>query len=483
VQNPRDVVTAQGKKQVGSITSGERGELVTVVYTVSASGNVLPPMFIFPRVNYKNHFIRGAPPGSIGNATRSGWINEDLFVEYLGHVIRHTRCSQEHKVLLIMDNHESHISVRAIDMAKANGIVLLTIPPHTSHRLQPLDRSVYGPFKGAYDRAMDGWLRSNPGKTVTIYEIPAIVNEAHMSAMIPRNIVSGFQNTGIHPFNKDLFSDDDFAPAAPTDREIVVHEATNESNQTSDDDSTIRATGPGTEGQQQSVDNPDEVVINPSTSGYVSPVDNADEVAINPSTSGYVSPVDVLPLPKAGQRKNTRKGRKKGSTKILTDTPVRNEIAATTKEKKSTITKARKTLFKQTKKQVKKPEPISSDSSSESEVQLEDETDDEISVDTDIMEGDFVVVRIAGKSRIVNYIARVDVIDNDTEEYEGVFLKKVPNRAISGDIIFIPNPDDSASFPKKDILSKLPQPKSIGGSARRSCQLMFKCDLSKWDLK
>jgi hypothetical protein len=68
--------------------------------------------------------------------------------------------------------------VEAIDIAKENGIVMLTIPPHTSHRLQPLDKSVFGPFKAAYNRPMDAWLRSYPGKTVTIYGIPSIVTNA-----------------------------------------------------------------------------------------------------------------------------------------------------------------------------------------------------------------------------------------------------------------------------------------------------------------
>lgn len=41
-----------------------------------------------------------------------------------------------------MDNHETHVSIQAITKAKENGIVLLTIPPHTSHKLQPLDMGV-----------------------------------------------------------------------------------------------------------------------------------------------------------------------------------------------------------------------------------------------------------------------------------------------------------------------------------------------------
>ena len=220
VQIPSKVVAQKGKKQVGSITSAERGDLVTVVYTICASGNVLPPLFIFPRVNYRDHFIRGSPPGSTGRATRSGWINEEVFVHYLKHIVHHSRCSIENKILLILDNHESHISLEAIDFARTSGIVLLTLPLHTSHRLQPLDRSVYGPFKNTYNQAMDAWLRSNPGKSISIYEIPGLVNEAQLGSITPRNVLSGFKNTGICPFNRNLFTDVDFAPSLVTDHPL-----------------------------------------------------------------------------------------------------------------------------------------------------------------------------------------------------------------------------------------------------------------------
>ncbi|XP_051558197.1 uncharacterized protein LOC127443547 [Myxocyprinus asiaticus] len=41
-------------------------------------------------------------------------------------------------------------------------------------KLQPLDRSVYGPFKKLINTASDAWMRMNPGKTMTIYDIPSL---------------------------------------------------------------------------------------------------------------------------------------------------------------------------------------------------------------------------------------------------------------------------------------------------------------------
>lgn len=72
VQKPKQVPARQGQKQVGAITSAERGELTTVVCTISASGNHLPPLMIFPRKNLQPHFMFGALPGTKGCVAKDG---------------------------------------------------------------------------------------------------------------------------------------------------------------------------------------------------------------------------------------------------------------------------------------------------------------------------------------------------------------------------------------------------------------------------
>ncbi|ELT91405.1 hypothetical protein CAPTEDRAFT_125523, partial [Capitella teleta] len=58
-------------KQVGQVTSGERGVLVTMCCCVNAARNALPPAYIFPRVHYRNHMLNGAPTGNC-----SFWMDE-----------------------------------------------------------------------------------------------------------------------------------------------------------------------------------------------------------------------------------------------------------------------------------------------------------------------------------------------------------------------------------------------------------------------
>ena len=59
---PIKIVTAKGKQNVGATMSGERGTNVTVATAVSASRNTVPPLFAFPRKNYKNYFVNNGPP-------------------------------------------------------------------------------------------------------------------------------------------------------------------------------------------------------------------------------------------------------------------------------------------------------------------------------------------------------------------------------------------------------------------------------------
>ena len=211
VQSPKQVSVAKGTKQIGSITSRERVELVTIVCYISGTGNSISPAFIFPRINYKDHFVRDGPTGSIDTSNKSEWINEKNFSMYLKHIVNQISCNNENRALLILDNHKSHVSMASIQSAKQNGLILLTIPLHTSHRLQPLDRSVFGPLKLKYNQAMDKWMQFNPGKIVTIYNIPPLVNKAYLAAFTPSNIQAGFKSTGIYLFCRDIFDASSFA--------------------------------------------------------------------------------------------------------------------------------------------------------------------------------------------------------------------------------------------------------------------------------
>ena len=140
VQTPDTVVARSGCKQVGRLVSAERGKLVTLVLAVSAAGNIVPPFFIFARANFRAHFLNGVSAGSHGDANPTGWMKAEHFLNFVKHFVYHVKPSKE-PVVLLLDNHDSHLSILALDYYKQNGVTVLSFPPHCSHKLKPLDRA------------------------------------------------------------------------------------------------------------------------------------------------------------------------------------------------------------------------------------------------------------------------------------------------------------------------------------------------------
>ena len=90
--------------------------------------------------------MKGSPPGSIGACSANGWIDSSLFVKWLNHFTEAVKPTKEKKFPLIMDGHSSHKSLEATELARQHGVAI-SLRPHTTHRMQPLDRTFYVPFK------------------------------------------------------------------------------------------------------------------------------------------------------------------------------------------------------------------------------------------------------------------------------------------------------------------------------------------------
>jgi hypothetical protein len=218
VQKPGKIIAKRGLKQVGKAVSAEKGMTTTIVCAMSAGGIYVPPMLLFRRKNMNERLMKGCPPGSIGYPSPKGWMTNELFVKYLKHFISFVKPQPTEKVLLILDGHQSHKTVDVIDLARANNITMITLPPHTSHRLQPLDLTFFGPLKANYNRQIDQWMLNHPGKRVSDYDIIDIFTPCYLKTTTADKAINGFKSSGIFPFNANTFSDEDFAASQVTER-------------------------------------------------------------------------------------------------------------------------------------------------------------------------------------------------------------------------------------------------------------------------
>ena len=143
VQDGQSKIIAQrGKRRVGAMTSNERGESVTCVVCASAVGVYVPPMLIYKRKRMKAELTNGAPSGAVFSVQEKGWMSNDGFLEWLRHFIYSVRPSKHAKVVLILDGRVTHVkNLAAIELARESGVRMISLPLHTTHRLQPLDVS------------------------------------------------------------------------------------------------------------------------------------------------------------------------------------------------------------------------------------------------------------------------------------------------------------------------------------------------------
>ena len=87
-------------------------------------------------------------------------------------------------------------------MAAACKVVLCTLPPHTTHLTQPLDKGCFAPLKTAWREVCQKFNCQNPGRVVGIYEFFRLFSDAWLQSMTMKNIVNGFKVTGVYPLNR-----------------------------------------------------------------------------------------------------------------------------------------------------------------------------------------------------------------------------------------------------------------------------------------
>lgn len=107
--NPKSqskIIALKGKRQVGAITSSERGETVTAEVCMSASGLYMPPMLIFPRMKKKQEFDLGLPPGGWSEVHSSGWMTTDLFLVWFTKFLEFSKSTKESPALWTFDPHQ-----------------------------------------------------------------------------------------------------------------------------------------------------------------------------------------------------------------------------------------------------------------------------------------------------------------------------------------------------------------------------------------
>lgn len=195
---------AQGSHNASSTKSKAPGNhnWCTIIECLSGTGKSVDPLLIFQGKQPQTTWIPLNMPEIHIEATKNAWTNNDVGIRWFKHIFLPQ--SGYRKKLLLLDGHESHISEEFRLFARENDQLLFYLPPHSTHLLQPLDLSYFGPIKRHYRRALARESFITDGRMIGKEKFIELYHEARQTALVRSVVLGGWRKAGINPWNPQV---------------------------------------------------------------------------------------------------------------------------------------------------------------------------------------------------------------------------------------------------------------------------------------
>ena len=150
----------------GAGQDGNR-EWITMIGSICMDGTPIPPTLIYQadsgdlQDTWLDEFDLKEQCCFFASSS-TGWTNENLGLSWLTRVFdgstrAKARFGNAYR-LLFVDGHNSHINMRFLNWCHDNKVLVAVYPPHSTHRLQPLDVGLYHPLSTYYSQELDNWI-------------------------------------------------------------------------------------------------------------------------------------------------------------------------------------------------------------------------------------------------------------------------------------------------------------------------------------
>lgn len=177
-------------------------------------GTSLPPFLIYESAtgNIQDTWVEDFNPEKEKGyfaASPTGWTNNNLSIEWLEQCFdpctkAKARNRRDYR-LLLLDGHGNHINMKFLDWCEKHRIIVAVLPPHSIYRLQPLDISLFNALSIAYTKELVQWQAKTQGLSrLSKREFWDLFYPAFQASFIEKNIISGWEKCGLHPFNPDI---------------------------------------------------------------------------------------------------------------------------------------------------------------------------------------------------------------------------------------------------------------------------------------
>lgn len=150
--------------------------------------------------------------------SENGWTDQELGYYWLVKDFRPNTINHSHsgaaQTLLILDGHNSHCTYKFIQFAAENNIIVMCLPAHTTHALQPCDVGVFSPLSKLWKKEVSNAARNYI--TITKRNLLRHYHTARTRAFKEATIQNVFAKCSISPFNPSVIPLESFAPSLTT---------------------------------------------------------------------------------------------------------------------------------------------------------------------------------------------------------------------------------------------------------------------------
>jgi hypothetical protein len=130
---------------------------VTAIECINARGFAIPPLVIVEAVMHQAAWYKDIPEDWAIGVSENGWTTNEIGLVWLKEVFhKYTkdRTVGTHR-LLVLDGHGSHVNPEFDQFCLDHNIIVICMPAHSSHLLQPLDVGCFSVPKRAYGRLVE----------------------------------------------------------------------------------------------------------------------------------------------------------------------------------------------------------------------------------------------------------------------------------------------------------------------------------------
>ena len=152
-------------------------------------------------------------------SSANGWSSNAFGLAWLRNVFERVTApiAGNKRRLLLVDGHNSHVNLQFVEECDRLRIILIILPPHSTHRLQPLDVGLFGPLSTKYTNELNMLMFNSLGLVNMSKRVFwKLFWSAWQQAFTLNNVESAWKTTGFFPFHPPAVLDKITKPAPAT---------------------------------------------------------------------------------------------------------------------------------------------------------------------------------------------------------------------------------------------------------------------------